>query len=189
MDVGRILHKWLNKGVALFGVVFWYSGTLANAPMLYAFSAAVLAFKVSGTIYAKLAATGLAIDNLIELTAANGILIDGVRLRDGAVQTKVDASAATAAAGTDSTNAGVLPAGTAGIYQTSGADGTKGVRINAADAVPGRTIVVTNPVAAVLKVYPPTGGAINAGATDAALSSTSGRSVTLTCVTATTWAA
>lgn len=95
----------------------------------------------------------------------------------------------TAAAGSATGDAAVLPAGTARVYPTSGADGTKGVRINAADQVTGRTLYIGNSAAAILKVYPPTGGTINGGAANAAVSSVSGKGVVLICIdgTANTW--
>lgn len=99
--------------------------------------------------------------------------------------------ASTAAAGTVTGDATVLPAGTAEVYPTSAADGTKGVRLDAADNVTGRRLFVTNTAAAILKIYPPTGGTINGGAANAAVSSVSGKGVILICVdgTAGTWAA
>jgi predicted RecA/RadA family phage recombinase len=100
--------------------------------------------------------------------------------------------ASTAAAGSDTTNAGVLPAATSRFYLTSAADGTKGVRINAADQVTGRELFIHNGVSnAILKVYGPSGAAINGAAADAAFSSASGKGVWIKCINATanTWAA
>jgi hypothetical protein len=100
--------------------------------------------------------------------------------------------ASTAALGTTSANAAVLPAGTGQIYPTTAADGTVGVRINVADQVTGRTLFIGNGVAAqILKVYPPTGGTINGAAADAAFSSASGKGVTITCLSSAgnTWLA
>ncbi len=90
--------------------------------------------------------------------------------------------ASTAAAGSTTTDAGVLPAGTAEVYPTSAADGTKGVRVHADDTVYGRRIFIGNGVSnAVLKVYPPTGGTINGAAANAAFSSVSGKGVIMIC--------
>lgn len=100
--------------------------------------------------------------------------------------------ASTAAAGTTTSDAGVLPAGTAPVYPTSAADGTKGVRIHASDNVTGRQLFVCNGVSnQILKVYPPTGGTINGAAADAAFSSASGKGVMLVCLDSATsaWAA
>jgi hypothetical protein len=181
-----LIQKYLGKFFGIKGVIFHY-GTelLENSSRLYPDSATSLVYKVSGTIYAKLSSAGLGTDNIVEYTAANGVLIDGVRLKDGAPQVTVGAS--TAAAGTTTGDAGVLPAGTGGVYPTTAADGTKGVRINAADAVAGRQIVVGNSAAAILKIYPNTGGTINAGAADAALSTTSGKGAILTCIGGNAW--
>ena len=104
----------------------------------------------------------------------------------------VSIGASTAAAGSVTGDAGVLPAATAKFYPTSAADGTKGVRLHADDAVTGRRIYVGNGVSnAILKVYPPTGGTINGAAANAAFSSVSGKGVILICVSGSgnTWSA
>jgi hypothetical protein len=97
----------------------------------------------------------------------------------------------TAAAGTTTSDAGVLPAlAAAKVYDTSGADGTKGVRIHADDDIAGRTLFIGNGVSnQVLKIYPPSGGAINGASADAAFSTTSGRGATLVCKSAGVWRA
>ena len=100
--------------------------------------------------------------------------------------------ASTAAAGSATGDAGVLPTGTAEVYPTTAADGTKGVRLHASDIVKGRRIFVGNGVSnAILKVYPPTGGTINGAAANAAFSSVSGKGVMLICLSAddNTWLA
>lgn len=100
--------------------------------------------------------------------------------------------ASTAAAGTTTADAGVLPAATASIYPTTGANGTTGVRVHADDKVTGRKIYVGNGVSnAVLKVYAPSGGTINGAAADAAFSSASGKGVVLVCLNSSgnTWLA
>lgn len=100
-----------------------------------------------------------------------------------ALNSNVSIGASTAAAGTTTADAGALPAGTAAVYPTTGADGTKGVVINAADKVTGRKIFVGNGVSnAVLKVYPPSGGTINGASADAAFSSGSGKGCELVCL-------
>lgn len=101
-------------------------------------------------------------------------------------------SATTAAAGSTTSDAGVLPAATSRFYLTSGADDTKGVRINAADQVTGRVLHIHNGVAnKILKVYGPSGAAINGGSADAAFSSVSGKGVIIRCISGSgnTWAA
>jgi predicted RecA/RadA family phage recombinase len=102
------------------------------------------------------------------------------------------AGGSTAAAGSTTADAGELPAATAGVYPTTAADDTKGVRVNAADKVTGRTILIGNGVSnKVLKVYAPSGGAINGAAADAAFSSASGKGVIIHCLnsSANTWLA
>lgn len=99
----------------------------------------------------------------------------------------------TAAAGSTAGDAAALPqAGT--VYPVSGADGTKGVILDIHDAWLGNRIYIANLVSnAVLKVYPPTGGTINGAAANAAVSTASGKGITLICLAATstggTWSA
>lgn len=91
--------------------------------------------------------------------------------------------ASTAAAGTTTADAGVLPAGTGTVYPTTAADDTVGVRVHATDKVTGRTLFIGNGVSnKILKVYAPTGGAINGAAADAAFSSVSGKGVVMICL-------
>lgn len=100
--------------------------------------------------------------------------------------------ASTAAAGTDETNAGALPAGTARTYPTTAADDTKGVIISTSDKVTGRTLLIGNGVSnKILKVYPPAGGTINGAAANAAFSSASGKGVIIQCLSGSgnTWLA
>lgn len=116
---------------------------------------------------------------------------------NGSTWAKVDADedqpgASTAAAGTTTADAGVLPAATAKVYPTTGADDTKGVRVHADDKVKGRLLLIGNGVSnKILKVYPPSGGTINGAAADAAFSSASGKGVMLYCLSAAgnTWLA
>ena len=90
--------------------------------------------------------------------------------------------ASTAAAGSTTSDAGVLPAATSRVYLTSGADDTRGVRINAADQVTGRKLYIANGVSnKILKVYGPSGAVINGASADAAFSSASGAGVTIIC--------
>lgn len=100
--------------------------------------------------------------------------------------------ASTAAAGTTTSDATELPAGTANVYPTTGADGTKGVRIHASDKVTGRELKIGNGVSnQILKIYPPSGGTINGAAADAAFSSASGKGVIIVCLSdsSNTWLA
>jgi predicted RecA/RadA family phage recombinase len=100
--------------------------------------------------------------------------------------------ASTAAAGSTTSDAGVLPAGTSRVYPTTGADDTKGVRIHASDKVTGRMLFIGNGVSnKILKVYPPSGGAINGASADAAFSSASGKGVLIVCLSSgsNTWLA
>lgn len=117
-------------------------------------------------------------DGIVQVTDSNG--------QSKAISTanlnNMSLGASTAAAGTTTSDAGVLPAGTAQVYSTTAADGTKGVRINASDNVTGRLLFIGNQVSnAILKVYPPSGGTINGAAADAAFSSVSGKGVIAYC--------
>ena len=100
--------------------------------------------------------------------------------------------ASTAAAGSTVADAGALPAGTGSIYPTTAADDTKGVVIDVADKVTGRVLFIGNGVSnKILKVYGPSGAAINGGSADAAFSSVSGKGVIIVCLSASgnTWLA
>ncbi len=91
--------------------------------------------------------------------------------------------ASTAALGTTTTDAAVLPAATAKVYPTTAADDTVGVRIHANDKVTGRMLFIGNGVSnKILKVYAPSGGTINGAAGDAAFSSASGKGVIIYCL-------
>lgn len=98
----------------------------------------------------------------------------------------------TAAAGSTNADATALPAGTAHIYPTTGADDAKGVILTSSDQVTGRTILIGNGVSnKILKVYPPSGGSINGASANAAFSSASGKGVIIVCLSSgsNTWLA
>jgi predicted RecA/RadA family phage recombinase len=98
----------------------------------------------------------------------------------------------TEAAGSSSADAAELPAGTASVYPTTGANDSTGVIINAADKVTGRMLFIGNGVSnKILKVYPPSGGSINGGSANAAFSSDSGKGVIVVCLSSgdNTWLA
>lgn len=100
--------------------------------------------------------------------------------------------ASTAAAGSTFADAGALPSGTASVYPTTAADGTKGVKVSATDKVTGRMIFIGNGVSnQILKVYGPSGASINGAAADAAFSSASGKGVIMYCLSSAgnTWLA
>jgi len=116
---------------------------------------------------------------------------DGGTTWTALANTVLSVGASTAAAGTTTANAGVLPAATGNLYRTSAADDITGVRVHADDRVTGRTLYVANGVSnKILNVYPPTGGTINGAAANAAYPSVSGRGLVLVCLdgAANTWA-
>jgi len=99
-----------------------------------------------------------------------------VNLVDGAV----------AAAGSDQSDAAALHNV---MNVVSGADGTVGV-ILPGPGVSGREVRVYNAgTASALKVYPPSGGTINGGTEDAAISVAPSTLALLTCMDGTNWAA
>lgn len=99
----------------------------------------------------------------------------------GAVNEAVGAS--TVAAGTTYADAGALPAGTAGVYPTTGATDATGVIINVADQVTGRKLFIGNGVSnKILKVYGPAGAVINGASANTAFSSASGKGVSIVCL-------
>ena len=97
----------------------------------------------------------------------------------------------TAAAGTTQGTAAALPTQAGQVYPVTGASGTNGVVIGAADQVTGRNIVIANMAAAVLLIYPPGTGTINGLAASAAFSTVSGHGAVLYCINGATnqWAA
>jgi len=99
----------------------------------------------------------------------------------------------TAAAGSVAGDAAALPPAKT-VLPVSGADDTKGVILDAHDAFLGNRIFIANLVSnKILKVYPPTGGTINGAAANAAVSTASGKGITMICLAATstggTWSA
>jgi predicted RecA/RadA family phage recombinase len=88
-----------------------------------------------------------------------------------------------AAAGTTAANGGALPS--SGFVLVTAADATKGVTLPS--AVAGMRLEIKNSAAAVLKVWPATGDAVNAGAVDAVFSCPASTSFTIVAYDATTW--
>jgi hypothetical protein len=92
-----------------------------------------------------------------------------------------------AAAGTTVADATLV---TSGLQTVTAADAAKGVILPATAAVDvGSMVVVINSVAAVLKVYPATGGTINGAAANAALSQNASSVGIYFCTAADTWIA
>jgi hypothetical protein len=145
---------------------------VANGGLVTVESGGVIGFSSGGGI---LAASG------------SSIILNGTVSMTGAVAMTGTAAlgnlptvgqAAPAAAGSSQTDATAL---TKMVNIVTGADGTKGVRLPA--AVAGEIVIVVNTVAAshALKVYPPTGGKIDAGSANAALSLAAAKRVILLC--------
>ena len=95
--------------------------------------------------------------------------------------------APTAALGSTFSDAAGLPAATGGTYIVTGADGTKGVRIDAADAVITRCLVIGNSSANVLKIYPNTGGTMNGGAANAPFVTAACKGSLVVCTATNAW--
>lgn len=98
----------------------------------------------------------------------------------------------TAAAGSTTSDATALPAGTAKFYPVTAADDTKGVKITVSDQYTGNRLFIGNQVSnKILKIYGPTGAVINGAAADAAFSSVSGAGIDIVCINgpANTWSA
>jgi hypothetical protein len=126
--------------------------------------------------------TGIAQDN-VRINSGNATLqtltVTGAFTASGGVRLPV---AAVAAAGANQGNAAAL---SEGLNVVSAADGTKGVRLPT--AVAGMVVIVKNTAAGALKIYPATGGAINAVAADGAYSITNLTSTMLVASSATQW--
>lgn len=92
-----------------------------------------------------------------------------------------------AAAGSTVADGGAIAAGSGGLVLATGANATKGVVLPT--GVAGDFFVIKNDDAAnaVLKVYAASGGKINNGASDAALSMAAKTCATLYCIAADSW--
>jgi hypothetical protein len=90
-----------------------------------------------------------------------------------------------AAAGSDQTDAADLPI--APFVAVTGANGTKGVILPPAGA--GLEIKMHNVANAALKVYPHSGGDVNDGTQDAAVTVAAKTQASFTCVDGVTWSA
>lgn len=167
-------------GATWDGTRFVWSQAAANSEMRYGVDGA----GIDQRWYGDTASAAMLWDQSADSLSFTGTATLGVCNRS--------IGASTAAAGTTTADAGVLPAGTAPVYPTTAADGTKGVRINAADQITGRTIFIGNGVGnQILKVYAPSGGNINGLGADAAFSTASGKGAIITCLSSgsNTWLA
>lgn len=155
---------------------------LRNAPGTRIFVASE-AITAGNDVYAaasgKVAATGLLkLGTALTTTTANNDYIEVLP----AEHKQLLSVAAVAAAGSAQGDAGAL---TGEINVVSAADATKGVILPT--AVAGMVIYVKNNVNAVLKVYPATGGAINAIAANGALSQAALTNAIYIATSATQW--
>lgn len=130
--------------------------------------------------------TGIAQDN-VRINSGNATLqtltVTGALTATGGVTGKVRLPvAAVAAAGSNQGNAAAL---SEGINVVSGADNTVGVRLPT--AVAGMVVIVKNTVAATLKLYPATGGKVNALADNASYDVGNSLVTMLVATSATQW--
>lgn len=168
---GSATLRLLNENGTAIGVA---SGAIAEGDRITAAAAGKVAANGQGVVL------GVALEAVTDGEAIQYRPSSRVASVNGA---PLAIGASTAAAGSTTTDAGVLPAATGSVYPTTAADGTMGVRVHADDAVTGRQLFIGNgAAAAILKVYPPTGGTINGAAANAAFSSASGKGVVLVCL-------
>jgi hypothetical protein len=143
--------------------------------------ASALIFK--GNIMPNTKAVGVAFSDpefeSVTVTGASTFSAVTATTTTGAIRLPV---AAVAAAGSTQGNAAALAEG---INVVSAADGTKGVILPT--AVAGMVIIVKNTAAGALKIYPATGGAINAVAANSAYSITNLTSSLLVASSTTQW--
>ena len=137
---------------------------------------------------AAIDASKLAAGSLTGFTLVAPVISGAATVADGATLTTpiitLDVQSL-AAAGSTQADAGVVTATAPGLVVVSAADATKGVVLPAAAA--GKQYTVKNNAAAVLKVYPAVGDAINAIAADSPISMASLTCCTFTAIDATTW--
>jgi hypothetical protein len=143
--------------------------------------ASALIFK--GNIMPNTKAVGVAFSDpefeSVTVTGASTFSAVTATTTTGAIRLPV---AAVAAAGSTQGDAAALAEG---INVVSAADGTKGVILPT--AVAGMVIIVKNTAAGALKIYPATGGAINAVAANSAYSITNLTSSLLVASSTTQW--
>lgn len=128
-----------------------------------------------------------ALGNLIGVAAAaaaNPTATGRVRLNgtSGRGLTPLYATSTVAATGTVQADAAVV---STGLVAVTAADATKGVKLPAAAA--GKQVLVKNTAAAILKVWPATGDAINAGAANASYSMAASTAALFVAYDDTTW--
>jgi hypothetical protein len=126
--------------------------------------------------------TGIAQDNVTinsGRATLQSLTVTGAFTASGGVRLPV---AAVTAVGSIQTDAAAL---SEGLNVVADANGTKGVRLPT--AVAGMVVIVKNTAAGALKIYPATGGAINAVAADGAYSITNLTSTLLVASSATQW--
>jgi len=126
--------------------------------------------------------TGIAQDNVTinsGRATLQSLTVTGALTASGGVRVPV---AAVAAAGSTQSNAAAL---SEGLNVVSAADGTKGVVLPT--AVAGMVVIVKNTAGAALKIYPATGGTVNALSANAAYSITNLTSTLLVASSATQW--
>jgi len=126
--------------------------------------------------------TGIAQDNVTinsGRATLQSLTVTGALTASGGVRVPV---AAVAATGSTQSNAAAL---SEGLNVVSAADGTKGVVLPT--AVAGMVVIVKNTAGAALKIYPATGGTVNALSANAAYSITNLTSTLLVASSATQW--
>lgn len=92
-----------------------------------------------------------------------------------------------AAAGSTVADAGAIAAGSGGLVLATGANATKGVKLPTGAAGDWFTIKNDDAANAILKVYAASGGKINNGSADAALSMAAKTIATFYCIAADSW--
>jgi len=127
---------------------------------------------VSGTTITGAAISGGTISSATSVSASDITTTGGLYLK----------SATVAAAGSTQANAAAV---SDGFTLVSAADGTKGVVLPA--AVAGRTVILKNNAAAVLKVWPASGDAINAITVDSNFTMTNLTACMYIAYDSTTW--
>jgi hypothetical protein len=127
---------------------------------------------VSGTTITGAAISGGTVSGATSVSASDITTTGGLYLK----------SATVAAAGSTQANAAAV---SDGFTLVSAADGTKGVVLPA--AIAGRTVILKNNAAAVLKVWPASGDAINAIAADSNFTMTNLTACMYVAYDSTTW--
>lgn len=133
---------------------------------------------------------GLASDTIAEKTAAAGVTVDGTLLKDGGVTlgaTGMLALSSTTTISAAGTTQGAATALTTGVNVVTTATASSADSVKLPTAAAGRVVIVHNGSSDTINIFPATGGAINGGSANAAVTLATTKARVFYAVSATAW--